>query len=90
MLLSLGAEGLIWADASGCQRHAARRVKAVDTVGAGDTLVGALVTALCEGQAIPQALAFAQAAAALAVSRPGVQDAMPTRAEVLKFLETPT
>jgi ribokinase len=59
----------------------------VDTVGAGDTLVGALVTALAEGQAIEAALRFAQAAAAIAVSRPGVQDAMPTRAEVIQFLE---
>ncbi|MEO6279313.1 MAG: PfkB family carbohydrate kinase [Roseateles sp.] len=42
-------------------------VKAVDTVGAGDTLVGALVTALAEGQSIDAALSFAQAAAALAV-----------------------
>ncbi len=90
VLLSLGAEGLVWADADGCRRQAARKVKAVDTVGAGDTLVGALVTALCEGQPIDQALAFAQAAAALAVSHTGVQDAMPTRAEVIKFLETPT
>ncbi|MEO3692145.1 ribokinase [Roseateles paludis] len=87
VLLSLGAEGLVWADAAGCRRHAARKVRAVDTVGAGDTLVGALVTALAEGQAIEAALRFAQAAAAIAVSRPGVQDAMPTRAEVIQFLE---
>lgn len=87
VLLSLGAEGLVWADAAGCQRHAARKVRAVDTVGAGDTLVGALVTALAEGQAIEAALRFAQAAAAIAVSRTGVQDAMPTRAEVIQFLE---
>ncbi len=82
VLMSLGAEGAVWADAEGCRRCAAHRVQAVDTVGAGDTLVGALVTALAEGQGIDGALRFAQAAAALAVSRPGVQDAMPRRAEV--------
>lgn len=86
VLLSLGAEGAVWADARGTRRVAAHRVKAVDTVGAGDTLVGALVTALAEGQGIDEALAFAQAAAAIAVSRPGVQDAMPTRAELEAFL----
>lgn len=82
VLLSLGAEGLVWADAEGVRHSPARKVVAVDTVGAGDTLVGALVTALAEGQAVDQALRFAQAAAAIAVSRPGVQDAMPSRAEV--------
>jgi ribokinase len=46
-----------------------------------------LVTALAEGQAVDQALRFAQAAAAIAVSRPGVQDAMPMRAEVDAVLQ---
>lgn len=86
VLVSLGAEGLCWVDAQGVRRVPAREVKAVDTVGAGDTLVGALVTALAEGQSIENALAFAQAAAALAVSRPGVQDAMPRREEVEQLL----
>lgn len=86
VLVSLGADGLCWVDADGPRLVAARPVKAVDTVGAGDTLVGALVTALAEGQPITAALAFAQAAAALAVSRPGVQDAMPRRAEVEQLL----
>ena len=87
VLLSLGAEGLVWADADGVRHSPARKVVAVDTVGAGDTLVGALVTALAEGQAVDHALRFAQAAAAIAVSRPGVQDAMPTRAEVDAVLQ---
>jgi len=86
VLVSLGAEGLCWVDADGARRVPARPVKAVDTVGAGDTLVGALVTALAEGQPIASALAFAQAAAAIAVSRPGVQDAMPRRDEVEPML----
>lgn len=86
VLVSLGAQGLCWVDAEGAHRVPARPVKAVDTVGAGDTLVGALVTALAEGQPTPKALAFAQAAASLAVSRPGVQDAMPRRAEVEPLL----
>jgi ribokinase len=86
VLVSLGADGLCWVDDHGVRRVPARPVKAVDTVGAGDTLVGALVTALAEGQPIDRALAFAQAAAGLAVSRPGVQDAMPRREEVEPLL----
>jgi len=87
VLVSLGADGLCWVDAEGTRRVPARPVKAIDTVGAGDTLVGALVTALAEGQAIENALGFAQAAAAIAVSRAGVQDAMPHRDEVEQLLK---
>ncbi|MCE4556159.1 ribokinase [Pelomonas cellulosilytica] len=86
VLVSLGAQGLCWVDADGPRHVPARSVQAVDTVGAGDTLVGALVTALAEGQPIERALNFAQVAASLAVSRSGVQDAMPRRAEVEPLL----
>lgn len=86
VLVSLGADGLCWLDGEGLRHVPARPVHAVDTVGAGDTLVGALVTALTEGRALDDALAFAQAAASIAVSRPGVQDAMPRRAEVEQLL----
>ncbi|MFX8301143.1 hypothetical protein ABTL22_19435 [Acinetobacter baumannii] len=41
-----------------------------------------MVTALAEGQDLDRALGFAQTAASLSVSRPGVQEAMPYRAEV--------
>lgn len=82
VLVSLGGQGLVWVDANLSLHLPAQPVTAVDTVGAGDTLVGALLTALAEGQAVPDALRFAQAAAGLAVSRPGVQDAMPRRAEL--------
>jgi ribokinase len=60
VLVSLGAEGLCWVDAQGTLSVPARAVKAVDTVGAGDTLVGALVTALAEGRPVADALAFAR------------------------------
>ncbi len=60
------------------------QVEAVDTVGAGDTFVGAFVVALAEGQQDP--IRFAQAAAALQVQRRGAM-AVPTRAEVDHFLE---
>lgn len=89
VLISLGAAGCVWADAQRTLSLPAPAVQAVDTVGAGDTLVGALVTALTEGQALPEALRFAQAAAAWAVARPGVQDAMPHRVELQDWLAEP-
>ena len=56
---------------------------AVDTVGAGDTFVGALAVALAAGVPAPDAVRAAAAAGATAVTRPGAQTAMPRPAEIL-------
>jgi ribokinase len=57
-------------------------VKAVDSTGAGDAFVAAIVVALLERRPHPEALRFACAAGALAATRPGAQSSLPTRAEV--------
>ena len=62
-------------------------VKAVDTTAAGDTFCGALVAALGRRLAFPQALREANAAAALACTKPGAQASIPTHAEVDSFLQ---
>ena len=59
------------------------KVTAVDTVGAGDTFVGALAVALAAGVPPPEALRAAAAAGAAAVTRPGAQAAMPRPADIL-------
>lgn len=61
-------------------------VRVVASVGAGDAFNGGLAVALSEGQSLAQAVALGNAAAALAVTRPGVQEAMPRRAEVERLL----
>ncbi|XHS77713.1 ribokinase [Burkholderiaceae bacterium UC74_6] len=82
VLVTLGGEGALLCNAAGIQRYAATKVHAVDTVGAGDTFVGGLATGLAEGRGAPEAIRLGQAAAAIAVSRSGVQSAMPKRAEL--------
>lgn len=57
-------------------------VTVVDTTGAGDCFVAALTVALLEGRSPADALTFACTAGALAVTRPGAQPSLPTRAEV--------
>lgn len=61
-------------------------VAVVDTTGAGDAFVGALVVALVEGQPHGPALAFACAAGAVAATRPGAQSSLPSRGEVEAML----
>jgi ribokinase len=58
------------------------RVAAVDTVGAGDTFVGALAVALAAGIPAAAAVRAAAAAGAAAVTRPGAQAGMPYPADV--------
>ncbi|OCQ54533.1 Ribokinase [Photorhabdus australis subsp. thailandensis] len=62
------------------------KVKAVDTIAAGDTFNGALVTALLEGKVMLSAVRFAHSAAAIAVTRQGAQPSIPWRNEIEAFL----
>ncbi|CEG28362.1 ribokinase [Bacillus sp. B-jedd] len=62
------------------------QVEAVDTTGAGDTFNGALAYALSEGFDLAEACRFANAAAALSVTKLGAQGGMPTRLDVDRFL----
>jgi sugar/nucleoside kinase (ribokinase family) len=82
-----GPQGTLWLDPSGAfQEAAAFPVHTVDTLGAGDIFHGAFTLALTEGQAVPVALRFASAAAALKCTRFGGAFACPQRFEVEAFL----
>ncbi|RKN40139.1 ribokinase [Streptomyces hoynatensis] len=83
VVITLGEAGCLYA-ARGARPLTvpARRVRAVDTTAAGDTFVGALAVARGEGRAMPEALAWAAAAAALSVQRPGASSSMPRREEI--------
>jgi ribokinase len=61
------------------------KVEALDTVGAGDTFVGAFVVAYASGKTIPDALDLACAASALSTLKLGAQSGMPTAIEVNEF-----
>jgi len=63
------------------------RVKAVDTVAAGDAFNGALAAALSEDKPIEEAVRWGMAGGALSVTKEGAQPAMPERKELLSFLE---
>ena len=65
---------------------AAHHVDAVDSTGAGDTFSGALAAALAEGRSLADAARWAGAAAAVATTRAGAREGIPTRAELDAFL----
>ncbi|MDR4317664.1 PfkB domain-containing protein [Niallia circulans] len=62
------------------------KVKAVDTVGAGDCFAGALASAYLDTNDLVKAANFASVAAGIKVSRSGGQEAIPTLSEVEGYL----
>ncbi len=86
VVITLGAEGAMVATRDNVTHVPGRRVQVVDTTGAGDAFSGALAVALGEGQELIQAVQFANAAAALQVTKIGTAPAMPYRKDVDAFL----
>ncbi|WP_409180003.1 ribokinase [Amycolatopsis sp. VS8301801F10] len=84
VVITLGAAGCVVAEREIVQLPGFP-VSPVDTTGAGDTFCGVLAAALAEGRPLREAAERAGAAAALAVTRPGAQSAVPTVAEVIEF-----
>jgi ribokinase len=86
VVVALGPAGGCWAAGEQAAAFAAFHVDAVDTVGAGDGFCGALAVALCEGMDWPEATRFAEAAAAVSVTRPGAAPSLARRDEVADLL----
>ena len=80
--VTLGRRGVLAVVNGEASVIAGRAVKAVDTTGAGDCLVGALAAQLARGSAILDALNYANAAASICVQRMGAAPSMPTAVEV--------
>ncbi len=87
-VLKLGSRGCLIATAKETIHVPGFPVDAVDTTAAGDVFNGAFATALAEGRTVPRAARFANAAAALSVTRPGAQNSVPLREEVDVFLSS--
>jgi len=86
VIVTLGAQGALFADGQGFERLVAPKVKAVDTTAAGDTFVGGFAAALSAGKSEAEAIRFGQVAAALSVTRAGAQPSIPTLHDVQGFV----
>jgi ribokinase len=84
--VTLGRRGVLAVVDGSASLVPGRAVKAIDTTGAGDCLVGALASQLAGGKAIRDALAYANAAASICVQRMGASPSMPTAAEVAAII----
>ena len=81
-IVKMAEQGVYWASREGSGHVPAYEVEVVDTVSAGDAFSGALAAALGAARSMQEAVRYGAAAGALAVTKRGVQTAMPSRAEV--------
>lgn len=95
VIVKMGAMGCVCATATSSFAVPVFPVDDIDTVAAGDAFNGGLAAALCEVSRVPgeplstevlrEAINYAMAVAAIAVTRQGAQTAMPTAKEVEEF-----
>ena len=88
VIVTLGEAGVLVAQrGQPAWRAPAFRVQPLDTTAAGDAFNGGLAAALARGDTLAAAVRYAQAAAAISVTRAGAQPSLPTAREVDDFLE---
>ena len=86
VVVTLGSGGALLADDQGAHRVPAFPVDVVDTTAAGDAFVAGLACALLGGAPLLEAVRFANAAGALAVTKAGAQPSLPHASEVEALL----
>lgn len=86
VIITMGSDGVYIKNSEVELIVPAYKVKAIDTTGAGDAFNGCLAVALMEGMDIINAAKFANAGAALSVTKIGTAPSMPYRNEIEKFI----
>ncbi len=88
IIATLGSRGALITTNENIEIVSGYKVKAVDTVAAGDSFNGAFAVALTEGKTLQEAVKFANAMGALTVTKNGAIPSLHTRKEVIEFIET--
>lgn len=85
VVLTLGEKGAVYRDGNLRASFGIYKVPVVDTTAAGDTFTGYFLASVARGCDVKTALALASKASAIAVSRAGASDSIPTLAQVEAF-----
>ena len=86
VIATLGSRGALIADKNHVELVGGYKVKAVDTVAAGDSFNGAFAVAISEGKTLQEAVQFANAMGALTVTEKGAIPSLHTRKQVEDFI----
>jgi ribokinase len=82
VIVTMGENGALLAHGRKMSQVPPFEVLVVDTTAAGDAFNGALACAVVEGEPLEKAVVFANAAGALATTKRGAQESLPTRREI--------
>lgn len=89
VIVTLGSKGVLFASKENPKAEyvdAIHNIKVVDSTGAGDTFLGAVVTQLYEGKPLPKAIQFATLSSSLAIQKNGAAESIPTHSDVARLL----
>lgn len=86
IVLTLGKDGAVYADAEQKHFQPVFKVQAVDTTAAGDTFSGYFLAGLLDGMSVPDILKMSAKASSIAVTREGAVPSIPYRNEVMEAL----
>ncbi|MBA3752805.1 MAG: ribokinase [Nitrospira sp.] len=90
VVVTCSADGALMSHGNGITHVPAFLVDPIDSTGAGDAFNGALACALMEGTPFETALEVANAAGALATTKRGAQESMPTKGEIASLCRSGT
>ena len=86
VIITMGKKGAFLHSELGSILIPSFEVNALDTTAAGDTFNGAFAVAVAEGKALEDAVKYANAAAAISVTKMGAQPSIPLKKEIENFL----
>lgn len=82
VIVTLGEKGSLLVNKDQTKQVTPHKVNAIDTTAAGDSFLGAFVTALSEGKSTIEAMEFASKCSSITVTRKGAIVALPYRNEI--------
>ncbi|MGA2094346.1 MAG: ribokinase [Sedimentisphaerales bacterium] len=86
-VITMGRRGCMVVDRDSADHIPAYNIELVDHTGTGDAFAGALAASLAVGDDLRKAVKFASAAGALACTKFGSVDAMPTKEEIIELMQ---
>ena len=86
-VITMGKRGCMVVDRDSADHIPAYDIELVDHTGTGDAFAGALAASLAVGDDLRKAVKFASAAGALACTKFGSFDAMPTKEEIIELIQ---
>ena len=88
VVVTLGAKGAYVQKGKKHEFMTGQKVSTVDTTGSGDSFIGAMASSYLEKENLFESVHFANQAAALSTTKQGTSNSMPTKDEVVKFIQT--